>query len=75
MSFFTNKGKEEGQAAERHCENSSYISMLVCLGYTRPQSSQLAEPLWIDSGLKREMGVCELISIKKKKKRRREMNR
>ena len=28
----------------------------------RPQSSQLAEPLWTDSGLKSRISECELIS-------------
>ena len=31
MLFFRNVGKEEGEAAGRHCDNSSFISMLVCL--------------------------------------------
>ena len=34
----------------------------------RPQSSQLAEPLWTDPGLKCAIGVRELISSLKKKK-------
>ena len=34
-------------------------------GNTRPQSSQLAEPLWIDPGLKSGISVRELISTKK----------
>ena len=29
--FFRNMGKEEGEAAGRHCDNSSFKSMLVCL--------------------------------------------
>ena len=29
--LFRNKGKEEGEAAGRHCDNSSYISMLGCI--------------------------------------------
>ena len=48
------------------------------LGNARPQSSQLAEPLWSGPGLKSETGVRELISIflkKEEKKRRREMIR
>ena len=31
-------------------------------GNTRPQSSQLAEPLWTDPGLKSGISVRELIS-------------
>ena len=31
-------------------------------GNTRPQSSQLTEPLWTDPGLKSEISVRELIS-------------
>ena len=34
-----------------------------------PQMSQLAEPLWTDSGLKSGIGVRELISTSKKKKK------
>ena len=34
---------------------------------TRSQSSQLAKPLWTDSGLKSGITVCTLISTKKKK--------
>ena len=30
-------------------------------GTTQPRSSQLAKPLWTDSGLKCGTGVCELI--------------
>ena len=44
-------------------------------GNIRPQSSQLAEPLWTDSGVKSVFSERELISIyKKRKKRRRGMN-
>ena len=39
-------------------------------GNTRLQSSQLAEPLWTDPGLKSGISVCELISTKKKKKKK-----
>ena len=44
--------------------------------HSGPQSSQLAEPLWTDPGLKSGVSVRELISTskKKKKKRRRGMN-
>ena len=34
------------------------------------QSSQLAEPLWTDPGIKSEIGVRELISTLKKKKKK-----
>ena len=37
-------------------------------GNARQQSSQLAEPLWIDHGLKSGTGARDLISIKGKKK-------
>ena len=36
---------------------------------TQPESSQLAEPLWIDPGLKSGISVRELISTPKKKKK------
>ena len=39
-------------------------------GNTRSQSSQLAEPLWTDPGLKSEISVRELIFTLKKKRRR-----
>ena len=38
-------------------------------GNTQLWSSQLAEPLWTYSGLKGEISVHELISIKRKKKK------
>ena len=37
-------------------------------GNIRPQSSQLAEPLWTDPGIKSGISVCELHFKKKKKK-------
>ena len=40
-------------------------SHTTCQG-TQPQSSQLAEPLWTDPGIKNEISVHELISTKKK---------
>ena len=36
---------------------------------TQPQSSQLAEPLWADPGLKSGIGVHELISTSLRKKK------
>ena len=48
-----------------------FVSSLECFvtlhfaaaeGNIRPQSSQLAEPLWTDPGLKSGTGVRELIS-------------
>ena len=42
-----------------------------------PRSSQLAEPLWTDPGIKSEVYVCKLISTKKEwkeKKHKRRMN-
>ena len=38
------------------------------LGNTRPQSCQLAEPLWTDPGLKRGISVRELLSTLKEKR-------
>ena len=38
----------------------------------RPQSSQLAEPLWTDPDIKSGISVRELISTQKKKKRKKE---
>ena len=36
-------------------------------GNTQPKSSQLAEPLWTDPGLRSGISVCDLISTLKKK--------
>ena len=36
-------------------------------GNARPQSSQIAEPLWTDPGPRSEIGVCEVICSLKKK--------
>ena len=38
-------------------------------GNAYPQSSQLAQPLWTDSGLESGADASELISTKKEKKR------
>ena len=39
-------------------------------GKAQPRSCQFAEPLWTDRGLKSRFGVRELISTKKKKKKK-----
>ena len=57
MTLFRQCGNLSGNELTR---NSS--------GNTRSQSSQLAEPLWTDPGLKSGISLRELISIKKKKK-------
>ena len=44
-------------------------------GNTQPQLSELAEPLWIDPGLKSEFSVCDLISTNYKECRRRIIRR
>ena len=38
-------------------------------GNVQPQSSQLAEPLWTDPGIKSGICVCEVISTLKKTKK------
>ena len=38
-------------------------------GNIRPQSSQRAEPLWTDPGIKSGISVRELVSTSKKKKK------
>ena len=45
-------------------------SHTTCQGttYSRPQLSQLAEPLWTGPGLKSGISVCDLLQKKKKKK-------
>ena len=50
-------------------------SHTTCQGttYSRPQLSQLAEPLWTGPGLKSGISVCDLLP-KKTKKSRQEMN-
>ena len=40
---------------------------------TRPQSSQFAEPLWTDPGIKSEISVRELISTKKGREKERKV--
>ena len=49
-------------------ETSSHALTCNWSGNVCPQSSQLAESLWTDPGLKSEIGVCELSPLKKKKK-------
>ena len=39
-------------------------------GNVRPQSSQLAEPLWTDPGIMSGISVSELVSTSKKKKKK-----
>ena len=48
---------------------TSYPSIRTHDG-TRPHSSQFAEPLWTNPGIKSGISVCKLISTKKKKKGR-----
>ena len=51
------------------CENLSGNELTGNLsGNTRPQSSQLAEPLWADPGVKGGISVLELASTLKNKK-------
>ena len=57
--------------AQAQCGNLSGNKLTRNLsGNTRPQSSQLTEPLWTDPGLKSGIFVRELIFTKKKKKKR-----
>ena len=48
-------------------ETSSHTTRQGTLG----QSSQVADPLWTDPGVKSGISVCELISTKKKTKKKR----
>ena len=62
-------------AVQAECGNLSGNELTCNLsGNTWLQSSQIAEPLWIDPDLKSGIILPELISIKKKKKRRQGMN-
>ena len=54
-----------GHSVGTYPETSSHARKLS--GNIRPQSSQLAVPLWTDPGLKSWIRVCELISTSKKK--------
>ena len=63
-------------ALQRFCLRlSAQLWSLVALlwkrmwGNARPQSSQLAEPLWTDPGIKSGISVRELISTLKKKRK------
>ena len=55
-------------AVQAECRNLSG-NELTCnsSGNTRSQSSQLAEPMWTDPGLKSGLNVCKLVSTLKKK--------
>ena len=56
-------------AVQAECGNLSGNELTRNLSRnTRPQSSQLAEPLWTDFGLKSGISVRELTSTLKKKK-------
>ena len=64
-----------GSVHNGQCRNQSRSELTGKLsGNIWPQSSQLAEPLWTDPGLKSGISVCKLISTLKKKKCRRGMN-
>ena len=56
-----------GRSVGKYLETSSHAT---CQGTFGPQSSQLAEPLWADPGKKSEINVRELISISKRKERK-----
>ena len=55
----------------RHSVGTHQENMLTrnWSGNARSQSSEFAEPLWTDSGLKSGISVRELISTSKKKKK------
>ena len=56
-------------AVQAWCENLSGNELsLNAPGNIPPQSSQLAEPLWTDPGIKSDISVRELISTSKQKK-------
>ena len=57
-------------AVQEECENPSGNELTSnTSGNTRSQSSQLAEPLWTDPGLKSGISLHELISTVKKKEK------
>ena len=62
LSMLSRYTEETFQGNEHTCNLS---------GNTRPQSSQLDEPLWTDPGLQSGIGVRVLISTSKKKKKKR----
>ena len=60
----TKSGWADYAAAQAQCGKLSGNELARNLsGNTRPQSSQLAEPLWVDRGIKSGISVRELISI------------
>ena len=71
--FNQNKVQRTDYAAvQAECENLSRNELTPNLsGNIQPQSSQLAEPLWTDPGIKSAFSVHELISTSKKKKKKR----
>ena len=57
-------------AVQAQCGNLSGNELTRNLsGNIRPQSSQLAEPLWTDPDLKSGISVHEIVSTLKKKKK------
>ena len=46
--------------------NLTIVVVVVVTGNIRPQSSQLAEPLWTDPGIKNGISVCKLMSTANK---------
>ena len=68
----TNSEWADYTAVQAQCGNLSGNELTRnSSGNIRPQSSQLAEPLWIDPGLLSGISVRELISTLKKKCRQR----
>ena len=58
-------------AVQAYCGNLSENELTRnSSGKVRPQTSQLAEPLWTDPGIKSGIRVRELIATQKKKRRR-----
>ena len=69
-AYTLNSTKSEGAdnaAVQAQCENLSGNELtLNSSGNTRPQSSQLAEPLWTDPGITSGIYVRDLLSTLKK---------
>ena len=57
------------------CDSITDYATRNSSGNTQSQSSQFAEPLWTDPGLKTGISVCELISTSAEKKRKKSAGR
>ena len=72
----TQRSRNELTLLWRYSVGTYQENELICnlLGSARPQSSQLAEPLWTDPGLKSGISVLELSPLKNNNKKTKQKN-